>query len=189
MQRKSRFLTFIFACIPGAGQMYLGYMRRGLSLMTLFCGIIFLAAFFSFGLLSILLPVVWAYAFFDAFHLRSQTPEQVLENPDEFLISPDALLGRDWRRLVARRHTLFGGLLIFVGIYVLYNTLLRHVLWDLYSTFRMTWLGNLLDNMPTLIVAVLIILLGIYLVRGQGFAEEDDEEDYTAFRGGDDRGE
>lgn len=189
MQRKSGFLTFIFACCPGAGQMYLGYMRRGLSLMTLFFGIIFLSAFFSFGLLCVLLPVIWAYAFFDTFHLRSQTYEQMLDNPDKFLVSPEAFFGRDWRRIVAKRHTLFGGLLIFLGIYVLYNTFLRGILWDLYHTLRMTWLGNLLDSMPTLIVAVLIILLGIYLVRGQGFAEADDDDDYTAFRGGDGHGE
>ena len=28
--KKNGFLTFIFACIPGAGQMYYGYMQRGL---------------------------------------------------------------------------------------------------------------------------------------------------------------
>ena len=27
----------MFACIPGAGQMYQGYMKRGLSLITMFC--------------------------------------------------------------------------------------------------------------------------------------------------------
>ena len=30
--KKNGFLTFIFACIPGAGQMYYGYMQRGLSI-------------------------------------------------------------------------------------------------------------------------------------------------------------
>ena len=35
--KKNALLTFIFACIPGAGQMYYGYMKRGLSLITFFC--------------------------------------------------------------------------------------------------------------------------------------------------------
>ena len=30
--KKNGLLTFIFACIPGAGQMYYGYMQRGLSI-------------------------------------------------------------------------------------------------------------------------------------------------------------
>ena len=34
--RKSRILTFLFALWPGAGQMYLGYMKRGVSLMGRF---------------------------------------------------------------------------------------------------------------------------------------------------------
>lgn len=35
--KKNAFLTFIFACIPGAGQMYYGYMKRGTSLLVYFC--------------------------------------------------------------------------------------------------------------------------------------------------------
>ena len=32
--KKHPIVTFIFACWPGAGQMYLGYTKRGVSLMT-----------------------------------------------------------------------------------------------------------------------------------------------------------
>lgn len=35
--KKNGILTLLFACIPGAGQMYQGYMKRGLSLITMFC--------------------------------------------------------------------------------------------------------------------------------------------------------
>ena len=35
---KNGILTFLFAFCPGAGQMYQGYMKRGLSLITMFCG-------------------------------------------------------------------------------------------------------------------------------------------------------
>ena len=34
---KNGFLTFCCAFIPGAGQMYQGYMKRGLSLMLMCC--------------------------------------------------------------------------------------------------------------------------------------------------------
>lgn len=33
---KNGILTFLFAFCPGAGQMYQGYMKRGLSLITMF---------------------------------------------------------------------------------------------------------------------------------------------------------
>ena len=35
--KKNGILTLLFAFIPGAGQMYQGYMKRGLSLITMFC--------------------------------------------------------------------------------------------------------------------------------------------------------
>ena len=48
--RKSRILTFLFALWPGAGQMYLGYMKRGVSLMGIFCLLISIT-----GLLNLVL--------------------------------------------------------------------------------------------------------------------------------------
>ena len=45
--KKNALLTFIFACVPGAGQMYYGYMQRGLSLIALFCGCFILGALAS----------------------------------------------------------------------------------------------------------------------------------------------
>ena len=36
---KNGFLTFCCAFIPGAGQMYQGYMKRGLSLILIFFAI------------------------------------------------------------------------------------------------------------------------------------------------------
>ena len=58
MQRKSGFLTFCFACLPGAGEMYLGYMKRGLSVMIAFWGLIFVASLLNMGILGILAPII-----------------------------------------------------------------------------------------------------------------------------------
>ena len=67
---KNGILTFLFAFCPGAGQMYQGYMKRGLSLITMFC-----VAFGAGTLLEVLyvaMPIVWMYSFFDTFNLRAQ---------------------------------------------------------------------------------------------------------------------
>ena len=34
--KKNKILMFLFSLIPGAGQMYMGFMKQGLSLMTIF---------------------------------------------------------------------------------------------------------------------------------------------------------
>ena len=33
-RQKNKILMFLFSLIPGAGQMYMGFMKQGLSLMT-----------------------------------------------------------------------------------------------------------------------------------------------------------
>lgn len=95
MNRKNGFWTFCFAFIPGGGQMYQGYMKRGLSLMSMFMFVIFLSAFLGMGLLSLMLPVIWAYSFFDTFNIHSQTPEQAAQNPDDYLIDVSGLMGEN----------------------------------------------------------------------------------------------
>ena len=132
---------------------------------------------------SELAPIIWAYSFFDTFNLRAQTPEQVAANPDAYLFDVESIAGSNWKNVVARRHNLFGGLLIFLGAYILYNTFLRPLLWDLYRTYGLVWLGNIMDGIPTLVIAVLIILLGLYLVKGPSRHEDASGDDYTAFKG------
>ena len=187
MQHKSGLFTFCFGLIPGMGQMYLGYMKRGVSLMLMFGGIIFVSGLLNFGWLCILLPIVWAYALFDALNLRAQTPEQAAANPDDYMFDPESVMGQNWSEFISKRHSLFGWGLVFIGFYSLYSTFVRPILRDLYDRFGLWWLRSMLDDVPTLVVAVLLIGLGLYLVKGPS-RPDSPAEDYTAFRGeGEDR--
>ena len=88
--KKNAFLTFIFACIPGAGQMYYGYMKRGLSMITFFC--LFIMAGTLVDVLVVGSVIVWMYSFFDTYdlirHLAAEICRQMrrhtalLENAD-----------------------------------------------------------------------------------------------------------
>ena len=72
MTHRNGFLLFISSCLSGCGQMYQGYMKRGLSLLLAFCLILFASTYFFLGALALFLPVIWLYAFFDSYALRSQ---------------------------------------------------------------------------------------------------------------------
>lgn len=67
---KNGLLTLLFAFIPGAGQMYQGYMKRGLSLMLMCCVIGVLAMLFA--PIALFLMLVFMYSFFDTLNLRAQ---------------------------------------------------------------------------------------------------------------------
>lgn len=178
MNRKNGCLAFCTACGFGAGQMYLGYMRRGVSIMLLAVLDIFLCSFFNNTAFGIFLPVIWAFAFFDTFNLRNQ----ITPRPDEFLLDLSGLAGRDWKRLMNRRHSLIGWVLVGVGVYALYNNFVAPTLMDIALTWNLVWLGNFLYGLPTLLVAALLIGLGLYLLRSPDGEEKDD--DYVAFKGG-----
>ena len=67
---KNGLLTLLFAFIPGAGQMYQGYIKRGLSLMLMCCVIGVLAMLFA--PIALFLMLVFMYSFFDTLNLRAQ---------------------------------------------------------------------------------------------------------------------
>ena len=66
--------------------------------------------------------------------------------------------------IMKKRHALAGGICIFLGIYMIYNSFLRSFLWELEDYFP--WVAHLMRSLPTLIVAIAVIILGFWLVAG-----------------------
>ncbi len=134
----------IWSCVPGCGQMCLGYMKRGISQMIIFCALTFIAVFLEMGALTVLVAPLWAYSFFDSFNLRRQlrnggAPE------DEFLFGLSDMDARKLSRILARRGSLIGWLLVAVGLYSLYMILARNILYPLRESFPIfDWLYDLL---------------------------------------------
>ena len=177
MNRKSGILLFLCACIPGCGQMYQGYMKRGVSLLGICCAIIGVASFLNIGELAILLPVIWVYAFFDSYNLRNQ-PEDDMQS-DEYLFGLSELDSQRLSALCMRRHSIIGWVLVGLGIYVFYNTVIDQLM-DLLVNYwdGFWWIRSLvMYTLPRAVVTILIICLGIWFIRGP--RNKEDEEDYS----------
>ena len=86
--KKNGILTLLFACIPGAGQMYQGYMKRGLSLITMFCLFIILGSTTGLETLVVGCIVVYMYSFFDTLNLRAQLAAEKAPE-DDYLVHFD----------------------------------------------------------------------------------------------------
>ena len=56
---RNKFLVFCFAFVPGAGQMYLGMMKKGLVIMGAFWAVIAIAVMLNLGVLFVFLPIIW----------------------------------------------------------------------------------------------------------------------------------
>lgn len=96
MYKRNGFLNFCFAFIPGAGQMYQGYMKRGISIMAAFGLTVTLISTFGGVLFPMLLAVLWAAAFFDTFNVAHRTEEERREKPDDWVWNDIDLGQKKW---------------------------------------------------------------------------------------------
>lgn len=186
---KNGFLTFCCAFVPGAGQMYQGYMKRGLSLILTACCIGMVSSLLNPVLL--LLVVVWMYSFFDTFNLRAQIGAGTAPQ-DDYLVH---INWHDQRmeQFMLDSHKLLGWGLIALGALVAYQNILMNTLGDIVwrwgqssPFFRALYL--MMDQLPEVVVGVALIICGAWLVRGpkgrkqkpQNDAEDEDFTEYTA---------
>ena len=167
MTPKNGFLLFITSCLSGCGQMYQGYMKRGLSLLLSFFLVIFVSTYFDLGTLVLFLPVIWLYAFFDSYSLRSQLAAGTAPE-DAFLFGLSDMDSKRLGELLRKRHSLIGWVLVAVGAYMLYDILLDQLANLLvgWTVFGSRLVGVLRYGVPRVVITVLVILLGLWFIRG-----------------------
>lgn len=171
MTKINRLFLFIFACIPGAGQMYQGYMKRGLCLITAF-SLVFLTAAMSVEYLVVFAMVIWMYSFFDAYDLRRRLlagnyPE------DDYLFR--FIFDEKLTELFRMRSRIIGWILVLLGAFALYDNVLMQTLYRLSDVYA--WAGTLamiLRRLPDMIAALALIIAGIWLIRGKSVSSDDD---------------
>ena len=186
--KKNGILTFLFAFVPGAGQMYQGYMKRGLSLITMFCLCVMAGMLLEPLIMTAL--IVWMYSFFDTFNLRAQFIAGTAP-ADDYLVhfnTKDARLTLFFRD----SHKLLGWALIALGAMVAYQNIIMRVLGDVMwrwgqnnPFFRAIYL--MLDELPQIVACVALVVCGLWLVRGpkgkkvhRDTPDDEDFREYTA---------
>ena len=179
---KNGFFTLCFSLVPGAGQMYQGYMKRGLSLVLLFVLPLMIGGAFL-PVLMFLSAVVYMYSFFDSLNLRSQLRQGVAP-ADDFMLHFDG--GQDLVRLLESRHHLIGWGLVALGVVGLYQSFVSPWLWSMirfigYDSLLGQALSGILGALPALLFALALIGLGLWLIRGGKKKAAD--PDYTEFKG------
>lgn len=169
--KKNAFLTFIFACIPGAGQMYYGYMKRGTSLLVYFCLFIMLGAIISPLVVGV--AVVYMFSFFDTYdlirHMAAGEPKEdsllVLGNYEEI------------KKLLPQHNKLIGWGLVGIGVWALYETFISNWLYTLLCNL----VGNgyaydIITGIPNVVIAALLIFAGLKLLGLHPETKHSDDE-------------
>ncbi len=178
-KKKSGFWTFIFSLMPGAAEMYMGFMKMGVSLMGLF--FLLAMAGILFGQIIFIMAdvVVWFYAFFHAHNLRAMDDDEFYALEDGYLFCLDDSGKGFWDQTVASRYRKLAAIvLILVGVLILWNNfmdLLHHILPD----FLKDMIYILSYRVPQAVLGVAIIVAGVWMIRGkkQELLDKDEKKD------------
>ena len=180
-KQKKGFWLFIFSLIPGAGEMYMGFKKQGISIMLLFWSMIAVAASINMGQLVLFLPIIWFYSFFNVHNLKSLSEEEFRCVEDTYILHLDKLIG-DADHLLSKYRTIVAVLLIVFGISILWNNLISVLTWILPRSLS-DFLYTLTYHLPQIVIAVAIILAGLYILSGKkkeldAKMEEDSKEEH-----------
>lgn len=165
-QKKNKFFTFIFSFIPGAAEMYMGFMKQGVSLMGLFFLSIIIPNLLEFDNATLLCVIlVWFASFFHARNLAAAREEVFYELQDEFI----------WESYAARRNiqvsnpTLrkwVAGILIVFGLIMLWNNF-SSIIYTFIPDRVWEYVYPVMDKIPQIAIALIIIAIGVKLIAGK----------------------
>ena len=161
--KKSLFLTFCFSFIPGAGQMYQGYMKKGVSIMILFAMSIALLAMSEIALFAIPIPILLAYSFFNTYNLRNKIGTDTQEL-DKCVWDDEEITKVFGNMKIKKKNTIFGVSLLLIGIYILMNSVLLRIA-NVYDIDIIVTIVNMISRyFPSLIIAGISILFGLKFI-------------------------
>ena len=164
-KQKHGFWVFIFSLIPGAGEMYMGFKKQGLSIMLLFWGSIALASITGLGWLAMFLPVIWFYSFFNVHNLKSLSEEEFYSVEYNYILHMDQFSG-DMGKFLQKHQSIVAWVLILFGICILWSRF-TSLLYFIVPNNMADYVYNICNSLPQIVIAAGIIAAGIYLLTQQ----------------------
>lgn len=162
-KQKHGFLLFLASLIPGAGELYMGFRKQGISIMAVFWGIIALASStFGFGWLLMFAPILWFYSFFNVHNLKSLSEEEFYAMEDTYILHIGEFLG-DAGNMLAKYRKLTAIAMILIGFSVLWSFLTDIIYWLLPNPLAYG-LSMTIGRIPQIVIGVALIVAGVYII-------------------------
>lgn len=165
-KKKNATLTYLCSFVPGAAEMYMGFMKLGVSMLLLF----FIGFVLPMGLRAeevafVAAFVGWCFSFFHARNIAKSGDEEFALIEDHYIWEefsdrkPIAIPAKKWRKWLAV-------VLILLGLNALWG-----VFTDLVYRYIPDYLWDnvfyILENVPRVAFAVIIIAFGINIIKGK----------------------
>ena len=166
-QKKNKFFTFMFSFIPGAAEMYMGFMKQGISLMTLFMvclGVPLGLHVVDLQFLALSAVVVWFYSFFHARNLAACSEEEFRALTDEYVWS-SFIEGKEIKITNPTLRKWGAIVLIVYGASRLWDSFLVCIN-NLFPSHLFGY-GSIFHEIPRIVVSLVIIIIGLKLIAGK----------------------
>lgn len=164
IKRKNRFLTFCTSFVPGATELYIGFMKMGASLLTVFGALVMLAIFTRTDIFMFPIFGFWLYTFFHGNNLAGLTQEELESVEDKFLFRIDELeIGKI--HMKSYKNWIAGGLIV-IGAILLWNTGM-----DMLARFAPDHIRNMIwiveDCIGRVVIGLFVIVWGVRMISGK----------------------
>lgn len=185
--QKKRFWLFVFSLCPGAGHMYMGLMKMGLSFMLGFMGMIAVVSITQLAVLAVFPVTLYIYAFFHANNIGGMDAGQFAALEDEYLFGIGGWdVSRFKLNMNKRNRNIAAVVCIVLGICMLWDQVFgmvrSYVGWDNPIMRDIYYFTR--DRLPRAAIAIAIIWFGVSLLRGKKFesADTDRRSEADAYR-------
>ena len=160
-RQKGGFLTFICSLIPGAGELYMGFKKQGISIMAMFWGIISFSSITGFAWITFVLPIIWAYSFFNVHNLKGMPEDVFAAQKDEYAFQFGYVIEHR-KELLEKYRGIIAGVMIFLGLCIVWNTF-GYVLYYIFPVHLMDAVFAASHTLQNVVLAAILIGIGAYL--------------------------
>lgn len=164
-KKKNGFFTFLCIFCPGAAEMYVGYLKNGLTLMGAFALSIVLLGTTEFGAFAATTALIWFYGFFHAINVSKMDEASIAEHEDMY-IWEEFLGDRVAKVSSAKMRGIMAAVLIIVGLGMLWNYV-SEIIVRLIPDYYWEFLYPIIYKIPNIAVAIALIFGGLALIRGK----------------------
>lgn len=165
-KKRGKVTTFLCSLIPGAAEMYMGFMKTGISLMTAFILCFVVPSVLRVSDVFILFGVlVWFYSFFHARNLANADEEEFALLPDDYIWS-SLLEGKEIKISNPTLKKWAAVILIVYGVSQLWRTVSAWI-YRLFPDYMWEMASLVVDSVPQIIISVVIIIIGCRLIAGK----------------------
>lgn len=160
-KKKNNLFTFLCSFVPGCAEMYMGFLKLGVSMLLTFAILAIGCPYvLNIDIIGVLAVIFWFYSFFHARHLASTSQEEFEQLKDNYI----------WEEFIdskklsnEKNNKILAWALIIVGALILWG-FISDILRKFFSP---AFLNPMLDAIPSVVLSIAIIYIGVMLIRGK----------------------